>query len=308
MHPESALTSLAATRLGRGVHAVLARSTHPARGAPDGLRVVSVHAAVVNLATPDGTLVALAHAAVGGLPNGILVADAPDFTTLGLRPGTAATWSEGALHVRGGTATRLRVDTRGAADWSPAVTAHDTGAWPARSERATAAAGSVRVPGGLADLAPAMAPLRSLDCALRARDRLAAAWAARGLIGLGVGLTPSGDDALAGVEAALHAAGHPTAGFLALALDDVDRRTTTLGAAMLRHAARGDAAERVHDLLDVLLDPATPDLEGAIAGAARWGATSGSDLLLGVLLGLGAATGVPSDVAATSRALRTAAA
>ena len=62
----------------------------------------------------------------------------------------------------------------------------------------------------------------------------------------GPGLTPSGDDALAGIEAALHALAQPLAGFLGRA--GRHRGPHDRGAAaMLRHAARGEFAERLHD-------------------------------------------------------------
>ncbi len=276
MHVDAAATLLRATRISAGL-----------RRRP--LTVLGVHRAVVNLVDADGGLVPLAADAVGGLPDGILVADAPDFTHVGIRPGMDARWGAEALLVPDAA---LLVRTGDAADWSPRIATHGATAWPRRSMRAWSHAEHVRTRGGLADIAIATPILATLDDAIRTGDRAAAAAASRRLIGLGPGLTPSGDDALAGIESALRAAGHPMAGFLAAALDDVDARTTTVAAAMLRHAARGDAAERVHRLLDGLLGPDPDALAPAIDAAVRWGATSGSDLLAGVLLGLDAATGV----------------
>ncbi len=59
---------------------------------------------------------------------------------------------------------------------------------------------------------------------------------------------------------------------------------------MLRHVARGEVAERIHELLAALLAPTEVRgrLEAAVAQTVAWGATSGSDLLAGVLLALGA--------------------
>lgn len=294
MHLATAPILLQASRISAGLRMRLALGL-------DGgttVRVLSVHRLVVNLALPDGTLVTVAHEAVGGLPNGILVmsADALDFSSSGIRPGMTARWIGGALRIP----ASLVVACDGAVDWSPRLVPADPAAlveWPSRSRLAREIADRTRVPGGLPDLPMADAALADLHDAIRAgdrsiaADRRTAAGAARRLIGLGPGLTPSGDDALAGIESALHVAGHPMAGFLAAALADVDERTTTVAAAMLRHAARGDAAERVHRLLDGLLGPDVAAIAPAIAAATRWGATSGSDLLAGVLLGLDAATG-----------------
>ena len=122
-------------------------------------------------------------------------------------------------------------------------------------------------------------------------DSTAAANAATGLIGLGPGLTPSGDDVLVGVEAALHALGSPSAGFLALAVGDVEVRTTALAATLLRHAAAGEFAERLHTLLAALLGSDDEQIAAAVDRAVAWGATSGTDCLVGVLVGLDVAAG-----------------
>lgn len=289
MHFEAAPTPFRATRIGDGLRGVL----DGAAAHRSGLRVVSVHRLVINLVLGDGRLVSIAAASVGGLPDGILVADAPDFTTLRIRPGDVARWADDELRI---PAAGVVVRATGAATWSPRIGARNVAGWAGTSNRAWALARAASTRGGLLDLPTAGPALEALDTALRAGDRGSAAHAARGLIGLGPGLTPSGDDALAGSECALHAAGHPMAGFLQSALADVETRTTTVSVALLRHAARGAAAERVHRLLDGLLarDPAA--LGPAIDAAVRYGGTSGSDLLVGVLLCLDAATGVPATI------------
>ena len=260
-----------------------------ARARQNALRVVSVHRAVVNLALWNGQLVTIANETVGGLPNGIVVGDEPEFTRLGINARDPARWAARRLTI---PAALLVVCTDGAADWSPRIARREVAGWPLRSERARTLAGDARVPGGLLDLSASWSALWALDAAIRAGDRATAAAAARGLIGLGPGLTPSGDDALAGIEGALRASGHPVAGFLETVLADVETRTTAVSVALLRHAARGEFAERVHRLLDGLLSPDSASLAPAIEMAIRHGATSGSDLLAGVLLGLDAVTGV----------------
>lgn len=287
---ETAPTSLRATRISAGLRPVL----DGAQRRRDVIRVVSVHRAVVNVMVGEGRLIAIANEAVGGLPNGILVGADPDFTTLGICPGMVGDWVAGRLHI---PAARLVVGTDRASDWSPRVVRREVEDWPRRSERAWGLARVGRVRGGLEDIPIARPALEALDASIRDGDRTAAAAAARGLIGLGPGLTPAGDDALAGVESALYAVGHPAAGFLAAALLDVETRTTTLSVALLRHAARGEASERVQRLLDGLLGPDPSAMAAAITLAVRHGATSGSDLLAGVLVGLDAATGEPAAAA-----------
>ncbi len=97
---------------------------------------------------------------------------------------------------------------------------------------------------------------------------------------------------LVGIEAALHALAQPSAGFLAPALGDVEARTTDLAATLLRHAAAGEFAERLHILLAALIGSDDERVPAAIERAVAWGATSGTDCLLGVLIGLDVATGV----------------
>ncbi|MDQ3946181.1 MAG: DUF2877 domain-containing protein [Actinomycetota bacterium] len=107
--------------------------------------------------------------------------------------------------------------------------------------------------------------------------------------GLGPGLTPAGDDALAGIllaHRALSGAGAEPH-LLAAARSGV---TTDVSAALLVWAARGQAVEPVHDLLTAL---AAQDWAGTVTaarGVASLGASSGADLLLGLRLGLVSAT------------------
>jgi hypothetical protein len=268
--------------------AAIQRVAHP-------MRVHSVFRSAVNLETDDG-LLTIAPDSVGGLPNGILIADAGprqvDFRVSGLRAGMPVVLDGTMLLV---PATRFAVDLAHARPWSPRLTPGDGGRWPARSALVHRLAAERSVAGGLAAISsarPARTALTALAAAVTAADARAASHAACPLIGLGPGLTPSGDDALAGVEAALHALGHPVAGFLAGTLADrfgaLDERTTAVSATLLRHAARGDFSERVQRLLMALLAPHDGDLPTAIDRAVAWGATSGLDVLLGVLLGLDA--------------------
>ena len=181
------------------------------------------------------------------------------------------------------------VDLTAAQPWEPRLSPTKGSIWAVRSPIAWRLSAMHADRGGLGSIAAAGPHLAALASAIGRLDRPAAAHAARGLIGLGPGLTPSGDDGLAGVEAALHAMGHPLAGFLASALDDVDERTTRVSATLLEHAARGEFAERIQRLLGALLDGLLASLADEIDRAVRWGATSGSDTLHGVLLGLDAA-------------------
>lgn len=112
-----------------------------------------------------------------------------------------------------------------------------------------------------------------------------------GLVGLGPGLTPSGDDVLAGLALALVA----TRGADSRAVRDlrsafIPRRaaTTLLSASLVEAALAGHGTPQVLDLVDALTATARPRrsrLDSLVAGVTGIGHTSGRDLLLGLLAG-----------------------
>ena len=123
----------------------------------------------------------------------------------------------------------------------------------------------------------------SLAAAARAADRL---------VGLGPGLTPSGDDLLAGTLAALRLLGGDPAFTTALA-DHVSavssRRTTALSATLLRLAGQGDVAAEVGQVIKALNGPRS--LDEAAGRLCAVGHTSGADLAQGLLIGGAAVLG-----------------
>lgn len=253
--------------------------------------VHSVFRSAINVVT-GGSLLTLASEKAGGLPNGILVSEEtplPDLRHLDIRPGARVVVHDGSLHCP--SAVALTLDLRSATTWSARLARRDGTPWPSRSARAWDLGARASIPGGIASLPMAEARVAALRATVRSADRAGAARAARPLLGLGPGLTPSGDDLLIGLEAALRTLGHPAAGFLARALGDVDDRTTVVSATLLRHAARGEFTERIGTVLALLLGEAEDAVPEAIARCIAWGATSGSDTLRGILEGLDGATG-----------------
>jgi Protein of unknown function (DUF2877) len=117
-----------------------------------------------------------------------------------------------------------------------------------------------------------------------ARPRVAAfaSWfSVRDLIGLGPGLTPSGDDFLIGALAALDALGQTnTHAALAHTVVAGAGRTSPLSASLLR-AATGHIGENLHAMVAALV---TGDADAAISAAARIGHTSGFDALAGAVV------------------------
>lgn len=109
------------------------------------------------------------------------------------------------------------------------------------------------------------------------------------LIGAGEGLTPAGDDFVAGVLAAYVRGRHCFSGSLlpAETADDLESfwvRTTSISQTMLWYAAKGEGALYVTELIDAIYGADSKAVEHA---ARLWkvGASSGRHLLAGILLG-----------------------
>ena len=265
-------------------------------------RVRSVHRAAiyVDLDGPPGALV-IAIESVGGVPAGILVRGSTNLAALGVRAGMSFEPTAGGWSI---PSAGIRIDAAGAATWSPALplTARlVTGPDLARRIAAARAiaARSVRSgglwPSGAAHsseepwLSRARALIDALLDGLGNDDGDRATGAALGLVGLGIGLTPSGDDYLVGLLAGLEATGHPLHGLLAAAVAaDVPGGTTSVGAAGLTHASLGAYPERLHDVLVAVASEAATsgDLVRAVERAMELGATSGSDTLAGLFAAL----------------------
>jgi hypothetical protein len=106
------------------------------------------------------------------------------------------------------------------------------------------------------------------------------------LVGNGVGLTPSGDDAIVGILAVLHRCVAPDVSAraldaLAVLLGPVLDRTTAISAHFLRLAVRGEFGERLVTVVDACCTPSGPDPDG-VDRLLSTGATSGADTLVGV--------------------------
>ena len=107
---------------------------------------------------------------------------------------------------------------------------------------------------------------------------------AQALLGLGPGLTPSGDDLLGGILIALHAIGAGNAarrlwGGLATAAQS---QTHRISSALLASAAEGCAGKQIHGLIGSLLEGA--NLQTHLENLAGMGHSSGWDTLAGLVM------------------------
>jgi len=133
-------------------------------------------------------------------------------------------------------------------------------------------------------LETALAPVRP--------DRAQVTAAVEALVGLGPGLTPAGDDVVAGALVTLAAAvDEPRREVLVDAVGGLLPRTTTVSAALLREACRGRAVPQVSAVLRAVAG--SGDLDVALARLARVGHTSGPALALGVRAALRARAARP---------------
>ena len=255
--------------------------------------VHSVYRSSVNLQMKNGMLCTLLDPTDDLGPNGIVLAAAVGFMDpeLGLRRGARVLADRGT--VRAGM---LIVDLTGAARISCMVT--PGGRMPGMEALHSGAARLDM----LLQRRPAFAEGSALQGMFdeRTRSLQAAALqtpeqlmgAAERLIGLGMGLTPSGDDFLTGCLAALwYAAGaeHPAVPALRQALAGADGLTTDVGRAMLSAAEAGRFRTSLLALIEELFRPAADiedsEWEKKAERVACYGASSGWDMLSGVSAG-----------------------
>jgi hypothetical protein len=286
--------------------AVISTAVLPLLGAPDpAAAVLSVHRGAVNLQV-RGAIVGIVEAGSGALPNAILVEPHEETWTAGLRAGLRVELRPGGLVIGD---DRLGVRLAGARAWSPRLAGVEIVAaglpdrlMAARDALRVSGGGGTEGEGGLAVGLFAGTPggaLSVLRAALMEGQLRAATVAGAALVGLGSGLTPAGDDLLVGLTAALTATGHPAARVLAQDwAAHAATATTPLAAAFHRHAAEAQYAQRIHEVLAAVLAGTVSDAVAAVERAAAWGATSGRDVLAGVLLGLDVSTAGSARAAA----------
>ncbi len=108
------------------------------------------------------------------------------------------------------------------------------------------------------------------------------------LLGAGPGLTPSGDDFLAGVLCALHMGGNhqPIQQLRSLLLANTQQYTTPVSASLLKQACYGRINEHAHQLVECVLLSASVDAAVLQSLIQRMGASSGWDFLTGLVFGV----------------------
>jgi hypothetical protein len=241
--------------------------------------VHSVFARVVNIVDASGRLVSLAVRSLDNAP-GTLIVDLADFRSFSLRPGTPARTRREVLYI---DEPRLAVRFDRAAAWHAGLPEY-----PRDDMRLRENLAAVRP--CIVDAAPLLeAHAPAIVSAMRRRDVDGVCTHGRGLLGLGPGLTPSGDDFLVGLFAVLNLAGSPCHG-LRRACDDIlagaEARTHAISLAALREAARGRVRDSLQVLLRELMSGRAESLRDALARVLAIGETSGRDIVSGIVCGL----------------------
>ena len=278
-------------------------------------RIGAIHSVfhkALNIAAGD-TMLALLSSELPRMPNGVrLPAPIIEKLSRDLRPGMEVWIGDGRFHVPGLDFT-LRLPQKVAWEPRPDIVAHHWCRTAVAHHSRLLAQHLARSPqqDGLAPLVRplllgqsaretplakmALPLLRLLVYASWQRDVAGVEEAARGLAGLGPGLTPSGDDTLGGfagvlvlLSAQLSVDAVPRSHLASIIVSAARPRTTKLSVTLLEHAARGEMAEQVGELLTALALP-VEESEAVLQAADRvlaYGACSGGDTLLGLLLGL----------------------
>ncbi len=289
-----------------GITAVGRRAAHEISRAHRA-RVVGVFASSFHLETDRGALVCIGHPRIGHGPINGLAAwqdDIAECRDLGVCTGQAAAITGTRIEISGGPVLQLdAARVWQAPAWPPAVSRRAQGVMCGRiatlvqetaPEDCLARLLFNEEPrDGLARaffrraavLVAALLDWHDASCADEQSMDARAELAVSGLVGLGPGLTPSGDDFLCGMLVALLAAGETRA---AAELGRWIKRTsadatTPLSRAFLAAACAGEANEALHALIAGVLSADVGLLDRGLVLLARSGHTSGWDMLAGAM-------------------------
>ncbi|MGW9116362.1 oxamate carbamoyltransferase subunit AllH family protein [Streptomyces sp. NPDC055663] len=272
-------------------------------------RVDTVFRHVINVLTVDGQLIALASRSNGDAP-WTLVVDVEDWSGSAVEAGQVVRFGVDSVLLPAPEG-ELRIDTRVARRWNPIPVslAHlGTDHLAVATRALDHLLRSHGVPGGMLAGPPDAPPMdaavgRALAAgrdafvhAVTLQDDAGTCRAVLGLLGLGPGLTPAGDDFLTGPALLSSLTGsrlRPFARTLAAVLGDHPGRTTTLSLTTLREALAGRVREPWPAVLHALAATAgrgeaqvTETLRNPVRRALAIGHTSGTDTLSGLLTGL----------------------
>ncbi|MDQ7821977.1 MAG: DUF2877 domain-containing protein [Candidatus Eremiobacteraeota bacterium] len=288
-------------------------------------RVLSVHERALNLIDPGGTMVTLLTSTPYNGPSRILIEGPCSFAGIGIAPGdrfscdgaelchhtrkiVIALSPPPAMTVWSGRPDRRRSPLAGkgikrnAARLARFLLARSGGETGDLVSESICRAGMSAVSSHRDALSPAneliSALCDDLSKGIASGDPGQAQRAAQRLLGLGKGLTPTGDDILLGFLGGLSMMKYHGFALSATAvsflrwfgsfIEGAGELTTLISCQFLRWAAQGRLSEELMDLTGELLESKEPDLEKRASWFLSMGASSGREILLGVALGMSA--------------------
>ncbi len=272
--------------------------------------IVHIFSRAVNYILPSGELFCIAFEETRNLPHGILVEGSQGFQCFGLKPGMQVVKNRSQLSFGHDS---LIIDFNGAASWNPysakvplcdnisqniefvlgvMIKASSTQWHSTLLEVFAQLIVGEKVNCNEDPILKRIAFLtRQLCDAIQQRDPDAFLKTSKTLIGTGMGLTPSGDDILIGIIAALSLCDNQESGIYWLKqsqqkiLNYLDS-TTIVSKAFLQHAIQGRFPELLIDFI-VNMNSADKDkLCAAVTRLTRFGSSSGCEMALGSMIAL----------------------
>lgn len=246
--------------------------------------VHSVFERVINVAAHEGDLFSLAARDIDNAPS-TLIADATGFGETGVKPGDQ-------VHARANVITvggRLRIRLDGARVWHAELPGYPDDDAALRSNVAWARQQCAHASDHDDRMAQLIARRTSmLRAALMEGDIDSARRHGQALLGLGPGLTPSGDDYLVGLFAVLNMPGSPCASMACVCAGIVAparERTHAISVTALVAAAQGRVLQSLSSLMHAMLHRSPDDVRPALERVLAIGSTSGADMVAGLLDG-----------------------
>jgi len=275
----------------------------------------SVHSAFqsalnLRLRGEDGLLTLIASSE-GDLPQGIRLDTPGGFSFEGFQTGETALCRDGILHFENGL---LTIQLHGARRWkcalpalgfdptNPAVSANWTRVWEALNKRQRLTGSEIvaedlfrRGASGQAGISRKVGEAIHNLLNTTRRYEMTDICAVDSLIGLGSGLTPSGDDLLVGYVAGLWCTSKDKTergqfiSSLAETIFQLSHKTNDISRTYLYHAARGQVSSRLANLAEGICRGNEPKhLHEMAETAMSVGHTSGMEAVSGLLVGLSA--------------------
>ncbi|MEI7612619.1 MAG: DUF2877 domain-containing protein [Betaproteobacteria bacterium] len=263
-----------------------------------GVRLHSLFERVVNLELADGRLITLAHRESDNAPDTVVV-DVKQWSRMGIQMDSCILFSGGCLLL--GDEVAILLDK--ARPWSCHLPVYAPNNSRLRANLAIANdhleehGRGIGIPclteRAMSDFERELTALFRENCkglflAAVANDEGLARKHIDKLLGLGPGLTPAGDDFLLGFLTALNIPESPRHDWQGLGQYIIQRAiqsTNTISLAALRHAAKGQVRFRLVRLCVALLYEDRSSLVTALDHVLSIGASSGTDIALGLLSG-----------------------